>query len=58
MKFYLPSWNQSDFKAVDPCLNQRLLKTHELHFSLMTILRSKGFFSKAYDRVWHDELLI
>ena len=56
MKFYLPSSNQSDFKAVDPCVNQRLLKTHELHFSLMTILRR--FFSKAYDRVWHDELLI
>lgn len=47
MKFYLPSSNQSDFKAVDPCVNQRLLKTHELHFSFNDNSEEQGVFLKG-----------
>ena len=54
--------NQSGFRSGDSCVHQLLSITHEIYksFDANPSLEVRGVFldiSKAFDRVWHDELL-
>ena len=53
----LISSNQSGFKPGDSCINQVLAITHEIHKSFDDV---RGVFldiSKAFDKVWHEDLI-
>ena len=52
--------NQSRFKPVDSCINQLLSTTHEIYNSFDEGLEVRSVFldfSKAFDKVWHKDLL-
>ena len=54
--------NQSGFRANDSCINQLISITHEIYhaFNCNLSLEVRGIFldlSKAFDKVWHRELL-
>ena len=56
----LISFNQSDFKPSDSCINQLLSITHEIYKSFDDGLKVRGIFldiSNTFDEVWHKGLL-
>ena len=57
----LLSGTQSGFKPNDSCVNQLILITHNVFsvFDANPLLEVRGFLdlSKAFDRVWHRDLL-
>ena len=56
----LLSPNQSEFRPGDSCINQLLSINHKILSALDMGLEVRGIFldiSKAFDRVWHDELI-
>ena len=55
------SSHQSGFKGGDSCINQFLSIPHEIYKSFDEGFEVCGVFldiSKAFDRVWHDDLII
>ena len=57
----LISFNQSDFKPSDSCINQLLSITHEIYKSFDDGLKVRGIFldiSNTFDEVWHKGLLL
>ena len=59
----LLSINKSGFRANDICINQLIPITHEIYraFNCNPSLEVKGIFldlSKAFDKVWHQGLLL
>ena len=53
--------NQSGFRPGDSCINQLLCITHDIHQPLDDGLETRGIFldiSKAFDKVWHEGLLL
>ena len=56
----LISSHQSGFKGKDSCINQFLPSTHGIYKSFDEGFEVRGVFldvSKAFDRVWHDDLI-
>ena len=57
----LISSHQSGFKVSDSCINQLLSITHEIYKSFDEGFEVRRVFldiSKAFDRVWHDGLIV
>ena len=53
--------NHSGFRPGDSCFNQLLAITHEIYKSFDDRLEVRGVFldiSKAFDKVWHEGLLL
>ena len=56
----LISWNQSDFKPDDSCVNQLVAITHEIYKSSGEVHEVRGVFLdiwKVFDKVWHDGII-
>ena len=52
---------QSGFRTGDSCINQLLSITHDVFTSFDNDLEVREVFldiSKAFDNVWHDELIL